>query len=96
MDELFREFRTSFPWELLYTDDLVLMLVSIEVLEKKFSDRKKGMESKSLRVNIGNTKVMVSSVKKIGQYPCDVSHEVVGTIFTAIPANVVPMHAAVV
>ena len=46
---------------------------SIEGLEKKFSDWKKGMESKGLRVNVGKTMVMISSsdagsVNKIGKY----------------------------
>ena len=41
MDALFRGFRTSPPWELLYADDLVLISDSIKGLEKKFSDWKK-------------------------------------------------------
>ena len=84
MEALSREFRTSLPWELLYADDLVLMSDSIEGLEKKFSDWKKGMENKGLRVNVGKTKVMISSsnagsVNKIGKFPCGVCHKGVGS-----------------
>ena len=84
MEALSREFRTSLPWELLYADDLVLMSDSIEGLEKKFSDWKKGMENKGLRVNVGKTKVMISSssaatVNKTGKYPCGVCHKGVGS-----------------
>ena len=84
MEALSREFRTSLPWEMLYADDLVLMLDSIEGLEKKFSDWKKGMENKGLRVNVGKTKVMISSssagaVNKMGKYPCGVCHKGVGS-----------------
>ena len=83
MDALSREFRTGLPWELLYADDLVLISDSIKGLEKKFSDWKKGMEEKGLRVNVGKTKVMISSSSantstKSGKYPCGVCSKGVG------------------
>ena len=82
--EALKEFRTSLLWELLCTDDLVLMSDSFEGIDKKFSDWKKGIESKGLRVNVGKTKVMISSsnagsVNKTGKYPCGVCHKGVGS-----------------
>ena len=37
MEALSREFRVGCPWELLYTDDLVLMAQTLEDLKKKFT-----------------------------------------------------------
>ena len=37
MEGLSREFRVGCPWELLYTDDLVLMAETLEDLKKKFT-----------------------------------------------------------
>ena len=37
MEALSREFRVGCPWELLYTDDLVLMAETLEDLKKKFT-----------------------------------------------------------
>ena len=47
--------------ELLYADDLVLVSETIEGLGNKFIKWKEAFESKGLKVNIGKTKVMVSS-----------------------------------
>ena len=47
--------------EVLYTQDLVLMCAAIEGLRHKFLKWKEAFESKGLKVNIGKTKVMVSS-----------------------------------
>ena len=47
--------------ELLYADDLVLMREAIEGLRYKFIKWKEAFESKGLKVNLGKTKVMVSS-----------------------------------
>ena len=45
--------------ELLYSDDLVLMADSEELLIEKIKKWKAGMEDKGLRVNMGRTKVML-------------------------------------
>ena len=60
--------RTSFvhdplPMELLYTDDLVLVAETEELLMEKLRKWKRGMELKGLRVNIGKTKVMKCQVR---------------------------------
>ena len=46
--------------ELLYADDLVLMSEIIDGLRNKFLKWKEAFVSKSLKVNLGKTKVMVS------------------------------------
>ena len=46
--------------ELLYADDIVMMSETIEGLRDKFLKWKEAFESKSLKVNLGKTKVMVS------------------------------------
>ena len=71
--------------ELLYADDLVLVTEMEELLMEKLHRWKKGMELKSLRVNIGKTKVMRCQVR-IGQaedsrkYPCGMCRKGVGDI----------------
>ena len=47
--------------ELLYADELVLMSETIEGLRDAFLKLKEAFESKGLKVNLGKTKVMVSS-----------------------------------
>ena len=48
------------PSELLYADDLFLMIQTIKRLRNKFLKWKKVFESKGLKVNLGKTKVMIS------------------------------------
>ena len=47
--------------ELLYVDDLFLLSKTIEGLRDKFLQSMKAFESKGLKVNLGKTKVMVTS-----------------------------------
>ena len=47
--------------ELLYADDLVLMSETISGLRNKFLEWKEAFVSKGLKVNLGKTRVMVSS-----------------------------------
>ena len=56
--ELTREVALS---ELLYTDDLVLMSVTIEELRNKILKWKEAFENKGLKANFGKTKAVVSS-----------------------------------
>ena len=49
--------------EILYVDDLILMSESMENLKEKFLKWKEAFESKGLKVNLKNTKVMVSGSK---------------------------------
>ena len=74
---LSREFHTGCPWELLYTDDLMISAESMEELLVKVQTWKTEMEKKGLRVNMGKTKIMESGInldvlKKSGKYPCGV------------------------
>ena len=77
LEALSREFRTGCPWELLYADDLVIIAESMEELEVKLEQWKKGMEAKGLRVNMAKTKVMINgpelhTLRDSGKYPCAV------------------------
>jgi len=56
MEALSGEFRVALPWELLYTDDLVVIAETEDDLVK----RKDSMENKGMRVNVNKTKGMIS------------------------------------
>ena len=58
LEALSREFREGLPMELLYADDLVLIVETKELLLEKVRKWKEGMEKKGLRVNAGKTKIM--------------------------------------
>ena len=59
---LSREFQTGFPWELLYADDLVIIAdTKDELLCKLYLWKKKHLEAKGLRANMGKTKIMICS-----------------------------------
>ena len=60
MGALSREFKVGCPWELLYTDDLVLMAETLEDLKKKFIIWKDSIQAKGLRVSINKTKLVCS------------------------------------
>ena len=55
LEALSREFREGLPMELLYADDLVLIVEKKELLLEKVRKWKEGMEKKGLRVNAGKT-----------------------------------------
>ena len=52
------EFRTGCQWELLYADDLMISVESMEELLVKVQTWKTEMEKTGLRVNMGKTKIM--------------------------------------
>ena len=84
LEALFRDFRTCCPWEMLYADDLMIIAESKEELLVKVKTWKTEMEKKSLRVNMGKTKIMESGInldklKKTGKYPCGVCLTGVGS-----------------
>ena len=56
--------------EILYADDIVLIAESMAELQEKFYGWKSALESKSRKVNLMKTKVMVS---KIGQFTVEPS-----------------------
>ena len=64
------------PYELLYADDLVLIVESEELLVEKIERWRKGLETGGLS-NFGKTKIMrceigAGQVKSSGKYPCGV------------------------
>ena len=60
LETLSHQFCTGVSWELLYTDDLAVMADSLEECIARLKVWKEGMESKGLRVNMKETKLMVS------------------------------------
>ena len=69
---------TSFPWELLFVDDLSLINdVTLQKLVEKLLAWKKSIDSKGLKVNMPKTRVMPSDqnmdvLKDSGKFPCAV------------------------
>ena len=77
LEALSQEFRTSFPWELLYADDLAVLADTMDELLSELGNWKKHLEAKGLRVNMGKTKIMISgknlhSLRDSGKHPCGV------------------------
>ena len=64
LEALSRQFRTGVPWELLYGDDLEVMVETLQECIAKLKawiyNLEEGMECKGLRVNLKETKLMVS------------------------------------
>ena len=56
LEALSGEFRTGYPWELLYADDLMISAESMEELLVKVKTWKTEIEKKGLCVNMGKTK----------------------------------------
>ena len=56
LEALSREFRSGFPWEDLYADDLVIIVEPQEECVRMLLTRIEAMEEKGLRVNAGKTK----------------------------------------
>ena len=61
MKTISRELQTGLPLELLYADDLILM---VESEESKIVKWKSGLEAKGLKMNTGKTKVVFSCSMK--------------------------------
>ena len=60
LEALLCQFCTGVPWELLYADDIAVMVDSLEECIARLKVWKEGMERKGLRVNTKKTKLMVS------------------------------------
>jgi len=60
MEALSREFRVTFPWKLLYADDLVVIAETEDELIKRLNEWKDFVENRGMRVNMNKTKVMIS------------------------------------
>ena len=61
LDVISEEFRCGLPSELLFADDLVVVIDTEEEMQRSWLGWQIGMENKGLEVNIGKTEVMVSS-----------------------------------
>ena len=61
LEALSREFHSGVPWEDLYSDDLVIIVESLEECVRRLLTWKEAMEKKGLRVNAGKTKIMICS-----------------------------------
>jgi len=57
MEALSREFRVALSWELLYTDDLVVIAETEDDLIKRLDEWKDFVENRGMRVNMNKTKV---------------------------------------
>ena len=74
LESVSHEFRVGCQWEMLYADDLVILVETFEDLMTKMALRKNGLESNGLKVNMGKTKVMISgrdlhTLQTSGKYP---------------------------
>jgi len=64
MEAISREFRVALPWELLYADDLAVISETEEELIKRLNEWKDDVESKSMRVCMNKTKLMISGERQ--------------------------------
>ena len=83
LEALTREFREGLPMELLYADDLVIMVGMMEQLVVKVREWRAGLEGKGLKVNFGKTKVLKchflsGQVENSGKWPCRICKKGVG------------------
>ena len=60
MQAFSREFRVALPWELLYTDDMVMIAETEDDLIKRLNEWKDFVENRGMRVNMNKIKVMIS------------------------------------
>jgi len=64
MEALSREFRVALPWELLYTNDLVVIAETEDDVIKRLNEWKDKVENRGMRVNMNKTKVMISGERQ--------------------------------
>jgi len=55
MEALSREFRVALPWELLYTDDLVVIAETEDDVIERLNKWKDNVENRGMRENINKT-----------------------------------------
>jgi len=55
-EALSREFRLTLPWELLYSDDLVVIVETEDDLIKRLNDN---VENRGMKANMNKTKVVI-------------------------------------
>ena len=64
LEALWRESRSTLPWEMFYADDLVIIAESLLELDTWYAAWKHCLEDKELRVNLAKTKVMISDINQ--------------------------------
>ena len=64
IDEVTENARKGWMKQILYADDLVLMGENTEELRENFDEWREAFESKTMRVNLGKTKLMVSGMEE--------------------------------
>jgi len=79
-----REFKVALPWELLYADDMAVISETEEELIKRLNEWKENVENKGMRVNMNETKVMISGERqmvwqKAARWPCGMYNKGVGS-----------------
>ena len=62
MKALLREFTVSYPWQLLYADDLAILSDSLD-LKNRLAPWRTSLESHDLSANVDKTKILVSSAE---------------------------------
>ena len=77
MDVVSSEARSGLPSELLYADDLAIIAPTMEQLGRRVADWRASLFGKGLKVNAGNSNVMVGSsggkmIVNSGKWPCGV------------------------
>ena len=61
MEAIMKYTRKGLPWELLYTDDLMLITESQKELIDRLRNWKQCLEKKDLKVNVAKTNVLIST-----------------------------------
>ena len=61
MDVVARETKSGLPFELMYADDFILMVPTMEQFGRRVAERKVNLLDKGQKVNAGKSKVMVGS-----------------------------------
>jgi len=88
MEALSRECRVALPWEL-YADDLVMIPETEGNLIKRLIEWKDNVENRGMRVNMKNTKIMISGKwqkvrQKAVRWPCGVCVRGVGIQYSVL------------
>jgi len=91
MEAISIEFRVALPWELLYADDLVVIVETEQDLIKRLNEWKDNVENSGMRVNMNKITVMISGerqkpLQKAARWPCGVCGRGVGIIQYSILA----------
>ena len=83
MEALSREFRVALPWELWFSDDLVVIAVTEDDLIKRLNEWKDNVENRGMKGDMNKTKVVISwerqkVTQKAVRWPCGASGRGIG------------------